>query len=194
MKTELTDGQLLLRPYRAEDTQALYDAVRESIEELALWMPWCHADYAIEESRAFIMSRDEARAKHEDYSFGIFDAQTLRYLGGVGLNHFSSEHGYANLGYWVRTGCTGRGIASAAARLTAHFGFEELGLHRIEIVVAVENTGSRRVAEKTGAMREGVLRKRLLLHGQPVNAVMHSLVAEDLGLASSKRARDLIPD
>ena len=186
MKTELSDGQLLLRPYSAEDTQALYDAVRESIEELTLWMPWCHAGYEIEESRAFIMARDQAWAKGEDYAFGIFDAQTLAYLGGVGLNHFSREHGYANLGYWVRSGCTGRGIASRAARLTARFGLTELGLHRVEIVAAVGNTGSRRVAEKTGAVREGILRKRLLLHGQAVDAVLYSLVAEDLGLPSAQ--------
>ena len=194
MKTELSDGQLLLRPYRIEDIRALYDAVRESIEELTLWMPWCHANYKIEESTTFIMARDEAWARGEDYAFGIFDAQTLAYLGGVGLNHFSREHGYANLGYWVRTSCTGRGIASTAARLTARFGLEELGLHRIEIVAAVGNTGSRRAAEKTGAVREGILRKRLLLHGQPVDAVMYSLVAEDLCAPSTQDKPALIAD
>jgi RimJ/RimL family protein N-acetyltransferase len=180
MKTELSDGQLLLRPYRAEDVQALYDAVRESIEELTRWMTWCHAGYAIDESRAFIMSRDEVRARDEDYRFGIFDARTNAYYGGVGLNHISREYRYANLGYWVRTGSTGRGIASAAARLLARFGLEELGLQRIEIVVAVSNMGSRRMAEKTGAVREGILRKRLVHQDRPVDAVMYSLVAEDL--------------
>src|SRR5215213_800112 len=152
MKMELTDGKILLRPYRAEDVDVLYEAVRESINEISPWMPWCHAGYTIDESRAYIMSRDEARAKEEDYSLGIFDAQTGAYFGGTGLNHFVREYLYANLGYWIRTSCTGRGIASSSTRLVARFGFEELALQRIEIVAAVGNVASQRVAEKAGAV------------------------------------------
>jgi hypothetical protein len=36
------------------------------------------------------------------------------------------------------------------------------------------------VAEEAGAGREGVLRNRLILGGQVHDAVMHSLVPEDL--------------
>jgi ribosomal-protein-serine acetyltransferase len=179
MKTELTDGRILLRPYSAEDIDALYLAVRESLAELSLWMPWAHSDYTKDESSAFIMSRDEARAKEEEYGFGVFDAQTLEYLGGIGINHIIREYRYANLGYWVRTGRTGRGIASGAARLLARFGLEELGLSRIEIVAAVSNLASRRAAEKAGAVLEGILRKRLWLRDQPHDAALYSLVAED---------------
>jgi RimJ/RimL family protein N-acetyltransferase len=63
----------------------------------------------------------------------------------------------AHVGYWVRTGQTGQGIATAAVRLIARFGFEDLGLQRLELLVAVENLASRRVAEKAGARFEGIL-------------------------------------
>lgn len=86
-----------------------------------------------------------------------------------------------NLGYWTRTSCAGRGVATRATRLLARFGFEQLGLQRIEIVAAVGNTFSQKVALKAGATREAILRKRLLIHGQAQDAVMHSLVAEDMG-------------
>jgi ribosomal-protein-serine acetyltransferase len=186
MKTELTDGKILLRPYRAEDVQTLYDAVRESMAEISRWMPWCHPGYSIDESRAYIMSRDEAQAKEEEYGFGIFDARTGAYFGGTGLNHFVRRDLYANLGYWVRTSSTGRGIASSATRLLARFGLEELGLQRIEIVAAVGNVASQRAAEKAGAVREGVLRKRLQLFGKPHDAVIYSLVAEDMEASSGQ--------
>ena len=90
-----------------------------------------------------------------------------------------------NLGYWVRTSATRNGIASKAARLVAQFGFEELGLHRIEIIAAIPNIASQRVAEKIGAVREAVLRKRLLIRDQSQDAVLFSLVPEDLGLPGS---------
>jgi RimJ/RimL family protein N-acetyltransferase len=180
MKTELTDGKILLRPYRAEDVNTLYLAVRESINEISPWLPWCHAGYTIDESRAYVMSRDEAWAKEEEYAFGIFDALSGAYFGGIGLNHFVRDYLYANLGYWVRTSCTGRGVASAATRLLARFGLEEVGLQRIEIVAAAGNVASQRAAEKAGARREGVLRKRLMLYGKPHDAVLYSLIAEDI--------------
>ena len=89
-------------------------------------------------------------------------------------------HNFANLGYWVRSSRVGQGVATAATRLAAQFGFEELKFTRIEIVAATGNVGSLRVAEKAGARREGVLRNRLMLGGKLHDAVMHSLVPEDL--------------
>jgi ribosomal-protein-serine acetyltransferase len=180
MEVELTDGPILIRPYRDEDTSALYEAVRESVAEVSLWLPWCHQNYSIDESREFIGSRESASQGGEWYSFGIFEKHDGAFLGGVGINFINRVHQLANLGYWVRTSATGRGIATMATRLAARFGFEELGLHRIEIVAAVGNVPSQRVAEKAGAKREGVLRKRLLIRGESLDAVLFSLVPEDL--------------
>jgi RimJ/RimL family protein N-acetyltransferase len=64
--------------------------------------------------------------------------------------------------------------------MAARFGFEQLGLQRIEIVAAVANVPSQRVAEKAGARREGILRNRLLIRGESLPAVLFSLVPEDL--------------
>jgi ribosomal-protein-serine acetyltransferase len=76
MTIELSDGQILLRPYRTEDTSAVYEAVRESINEISTWMGWCHPDYAIEETSTFILSREEAWSEDREYTFGIFEAGT----------------------------------------------------------------------------------------------------------------------
>jgi RimJ/RimL family protein N-acetyltransferase len=86
----------------------------------------------------------------------------------------------ANLGYWVRTSRTGEGIATKAAKSALRYGFEKLGLHRIEIVVADDNKPSLRIAEKLGAVREGLLRNRLLIQGTSYDAYMHSLIPEDI--------------
>ena len=180
MKLELIDGPLLIRPYRKEDAGALYEAVRESLSEVSQWLPWCHQNYSIEESTDFIGSRELASQGGEWYSFGVFETDGGRFLGGVGINFINRVHQMANLGYWVRTSACGRGVATAATRLAARFGFEELGLHRIEIVAAVGNVASQRVAEKAGATREGVLRKRLLIRGESLDAVLFSQVPEDL--------------
>jgi ribosomal-protein-serine acetyltransferase len=180
MKTELTDSTISLRPYRLEDAEEIYLAVRESLDELHQWMPWCHPDYSIEESREWLASREDTWNGGTEYGFRIADARTDTYLGGVGLNKISRLHRAANLGYWVRTSAAGRGVATRATRLVARFGFEELNLVRIEIVAAVGNLASQRVAEKVGAVREGVMRSGLLIHGTAHDAVLTSLVAEDI--------------
>jgi RimJ/RimL family protein N-acetyltransferase len=55
-----------------------------------------------------------------------------------------------------------------------------LKLIRIEIVAAVGNLASQRVAEKAGAVREGVMRKALLVRDTAHDAVLTSLIEEDM--------------
>jgi ribosomal-protein-serine acetyltransferase len=95
------------------------------------------------------------------------------------LNHINVEERFANLGYWVRTSRTQQGIATTVVPVIVKFGFDNLNLHRMEIVVAVGNLPSQCVAEKAGAFREGLLRQRLFVDGQIFDAFMFSFVPAD---------------
>lgn len=176
----LTDGRIVIRPCRLDDAAAIYQAVRESISEVSRWAPWCGPDYSISDCTSWLRSRSQAWSDGAEYDFVVLDAAEDTFLGGCGLNQINREHNFANLGYWVRTGRTGRGVATAAVRLIARFGFQELRLSRLEIVAAVANRTSQRVAEKAGAVREGVQRNRHLVRDMLYDAVMFSLVPQDL--------------
>jgi len=176
----LTDGNILLRRYRDADAEPVYWALQESIDEISPWMPWCHEGYSLQESIEWVNTRDEAWRNGIDFDFVITDVKDGSILGGCGLNHIEDNDRLANLGYWVRTSKTGRGIASAATRLLARFALKELKLNRLEIVVAVDNIASQRAAARSGAKREGILRKRTVVRDRIHDAVMFSLVAEDL--------------
>lgn len=173
------DGRLLLRPYELDDADALFEAVDFSRAELAPWMDWCTPDYAIADTRAWLPKHPEAWERKELFGFVILDASDETVLGGCGLNNIIWSYRIANLGYWVRSDRTREGVATAAAVAVARFGLEQLDLRRIEIVVAVGNTASRRVAEKTGARFEGVLRNRIKIGDRSLDAAMHSLIPED---------------
>jgi RimJ/RimL family protein N-acetyltransferase len=176
----LSNKLVLLRAYRPGDCDPLYTAVHESFAELNRWLPWCHSGYTREDSAAWIEARPSAWVSGEEYCFVIADPHSGEMLGGCGLNQFDPARLRCNLGYWVRSSQTGRGIATAATRLLARFGLEALELERIEIVAAVGNTASQRVAEKAGAVREGVARRRLRVHGIQHDAVVYSFVRDDL--------------
>ena len=164
-----------IRPYAPEDAAALWEAARESVGEVHRWLAWCHPQYSVAEAEEWIRSRVALAAEGREYTFAIVGAEG-RFLGACGLNQINRTHRFANLGYWVRTSATRQGVATRAVRQVADFAFGNTDLMRLEIVCAVGNRPSQRVAERAGAVREGVLRHRLLLHGQPVDAVLYSLV------------------
>jgi RimJ/RimL family protein N-acetyltransferase len=176
----LTDGVITLHPYRASDIDSVYEAVRESISELSVWMSWCHPDYSVEETRTWIESQPDKWEEGAEYNFAISYNTGPLYLGGCGLNVIDRGCGIANLGYWVRTSQTNKGIATAATLLLAQFAFNALKLNRVELTIAVDNQASLRVADKAGATREGILRNRVVKYETPSNAVVFSFVPQDL--------------
>lgn len=179
MRTSLSNQPFTIRRYDAVDVPLLFEAARESWAEVSVWLPWCHRDYSMEESLEWVLRSGKQWDDGREFHFGIFHSPSGTFVGGVGLNEFRPEHRLANLGYWVRSPWVGRGVATAAAHLAAQFGFEELLLGRIEILAALGNMRSQRVALKLGALREGVLRNRLVVHGQAHDAVVFSLIGSE---------------
>jgi ribosomal-protein-serine acetyltransferase len=164
-----------VRFYQKEDVEAIHAAALESVAEVYPWMAWCHARYTLDEAREWVMLQIELARQRRAFEFVIV-GDGGRLLGGCGINQINAMNRFANLGYWVRTSAAGRGVAPAAVREVAAYAFRATDLNRLEIVVAIGNTRSQRVAEKVGALREGVLRSRVLLPTGPSDAVMFSLV------------------
>ena len=169
-------GKFELLPVYSECVTDLFEAIVESKDHVSLWMPWCHPDYSVDEARRWVDSRSEAWAQGKEYSFLIIDSRSKKIVGGCELNHLHETYLFANLGYWVRTSRTREGAATEATLLLSEFGFCVLNLVRIEIVIAVGNVASERVAEKAGAFREGILRNRLIHRGEVKDAYMFSLL------------------
>ncbi len=161
------------------DAGRLAEAVDESRAELSRWMDWCTPGYDVTHAREWLAEQQRLHAAREGFEFVIEDSQG-GLLGACGLNQLNGLHRFANLGYWVRTSATGRGVATAAVRRVARWAFEHTDLERLEIVVLEDNLASRRVAEKAGALREGILRCRLRHQGRSHDAVMYALVRGSL--------------
>jgi RimJ/RimL family protein N-acetyltransferase len=179
-KVQLTDGSITLRPYRLSDAEPLYEVVRESLPELLPWMPWAYPDYSLKDSRKWIESCARTWAKGKEYNFVIIDSKDGSLLGGCGLNQVRRRARFANLGYWVSSKYTGQGVATASALLVARFGFDELGFNRIEIGAAASNAASLRVAEKIGASREGIQKRKITFRDKVYDRQVFSLTPKDL--------------
>ncbi|KAL8481690.1 hypothetical protein ACS0TY_027998 [Phlomoides rotata] len=86
----------------------------------------------------------------------------------------------AELGYVVAYEHWGKGIATQAVKMVANVIFDEWPhLQRLEAFVDVDNEGSQRVLEKSGFVREGVLRKYVIVKGKCRDMMVFSLLSTD---------------
>ncbi|MGZ0078283.1 GNAT family N-acetyltransferase [Methylomonas sp. YC3] len=170
----------IVRRLELSDAGAFYSAVRESIDELVYWMPWCSKDYTPLDAENWIKTTMQLWEADAEYPLGIFDAVSGAVIGGTGVNHINRAYRIGNIGYWVSSRHTGQGVARFAAHHSALLGFSQLGLTRLEIVVLTHNKASQRVAESLGAKLECEARNRLYFQGKPHNALVYSLVPGDL--------------
>jgi ribosomal-protein-serine acetyltransferase len=166
------------------DAEAVFEAVRESIEPLHRWMDWCSLDFGVEHALSWITAQREARSSGNAFEFVIVEDD--RVLGACGINGVVGH--IANLGYWVRLSATRRGIATSAVGMVADWAFAHTDVQRLEIVVAEDNAASLGVAARVGAIREGLLRGRLRIHGTLHDAVMHSILRSSWPSAAGDRS------
>jgi len=121
-------------------------------------------------------------SQREPERFGrlVIEADGER-AGAMGFEERSEVHRIAQLGgLAVHPGFRGRGIADEAARLLQHYLLIELGFHRLELACYGFNDRAIRHSERVGFVREGVKRKAYRRHGEWQDAVLFSLLREDL--------------
>ena len=170
----LTGARVRLRPWRADDVGAVLAACQDP--EIQRWTE-VPVPYRREHAAAFIGEIAEATgvAGGRQFAVEVLDGGAL--AGAMTL--FPPRDGVGVAGYWTVAEHRGRGYTGEALRLLAAWGFDDLGLRRIELVVDPANAGSRRVAESAGFLAEGVLRQRSIHRGEPVDDVIYGLLATD---------------
>ncbi len=89
------------------------------------------------------------------------------------------EHGLAEVGYALSTLYQSRGLMTDAVNQLLGDLFANTLLERVEARCAIENTGSQRVLEKNGFLREGLLKGYFKLRGKRVDNYLYALLRED---------------
>jgi RimJ/RimL family protein N-acetyltransferase len=149
---ELTDGTILLRPFRPEDAEA---HLAGEDDEQVRWLSGGRA--TLSGVRAWIEASQ--RADGSVFTFAIVNAQT-RAL--VGMVEARTDHeaiaglseGDANISYGLYPIARGQGYASRAVALVMDF-LQSRGLRQAVIRVDPRNTSSARVAQRLGYQHIG---------------------------------------
>ena len=100
-------------------------------------------------------------------------------VGGIGVRLREGVYAKtAEIGYWLGEPFWGRGLMSEVVAAVAPYAMQRYGLVRLEAPVFAWNPASMRVLEKSGFVREGVLRKSAFKDGHVIDTVVYSRVKE----------------
>ena len=79
------------------------------------------------------------------------------FYGAGGLNNLSKEHKKAEIGFWLLTEFWGKGIMTEVMPIICNYGFDNLGLHRIEGLVETDNLNCKNAMKKLDFVHEGTM-------------------------------------
>jgi RimJ/RimL family protein N-acetyltransferase len=168
-KPPLSDGIITLRPFNADDLEPV---------ERALADPEIGRRFGKSKLTAveFIAGKQRGWSQGDAAAFAVCDVHST-FVGQVFVE--PGEARTAEIGYWVLPEGRGRGHAVRAVRLASRWALAELGVARLELWTETNNVRSQHVAERSGFIREGVLRSFREVEGRRFDAILYSLLPSD---------------
>lgn len=164
---ELIGSLVVLRPPRWRDYDKWHRVRLQSADVLRAREPQWPAD-ALSRRHYRRYVREYRLAARYDLGFGFFvwKHASNELMGAVHLSQI--RRGAAQmgtLGYWLGTEYHGQGYMQEAVGLVCDFGFEKLGLNRIEAACMLDNVASQRVLTANGFGHEGRAKNYLQING-----------------------------
>lgn len=154
--------RLLIRPPQMGDGITLNEAVIESFETLSQFMDWAKEKPTVEDSeeQVRLCAANWLLKKSEEpwLQLLIFSRENNRLIGATSFHHIMWEVPSAETGYWVRVACERRGYMTEALNAIAQYAFKEMKVKRLGITCDVNNTRSKKLAERLGFVLEGKLK------------------------------------
>lgn len=151
---EFHTERLTIRSPRPGDGPELCRAMNETFDQLKPWMPWAQARPTELEAEHNVRLAHLAFLQRKELRMHLYLKGTETLVGSSGFHNIDWQIPMFEVGYWCRTGYTGRGYITEAVRALTAFAFDILGAKRVQICLDTTNEASRRVAERVGYVFE----------------------------------------
>ena len=159
---QLETERLVLRPMRVSDAPDMFEyAKSEEVTRYLLWRP--HEN--IGHTRSYLEYLGGRYRIGMHYEWAVILKSENRMIGTCGFASVDCPNNKAEIGYVLNPRYRGQGLMPEAVLRVMRFGFEMMGLHRIEARYMIGNDASRRVMDKVGMTFEGVARDGMLVKG-----------------------------
>jgi len=175
----LYDECIEFRLLSPKDSKLILQGITESLEQLERFMSWSHHKMDYEQACRIYAGFQAQAFKGEGLNIGGFDTKTGELLCVASLVPGSHLNAKAfELGYWVNSKHTGKGIGTNAARIMVVLAFNHYAADRVSVVCNTENFASLAVIRKCGFVYEGNLRNYLCKPTKEMLAAGYSSVRE----------------
>ncbi len=164
-----------LRELRLSDAPALLDLLGAS--EVAQFIS--PPPTTVEGFERFINWAQQEQQAGRYICFAVVPEGMSTAVGIFQVRQLEPRFGTAEWGFALGRAFWGTGVFVASARLVVDFAFETIGVHRLEARAAVANGRGNGALAKMGAVKEGLLRRSFLRHGQYHDQTLWSIVRED---------------
>ncbi len=173
------DEEVSLRMFNEDDAEEFYNLTISSKEYLREWLGWLDYVESVEDTAQNIKSRLQEYIENRGYPKSFAIIYRGKIVGTIGFNDINRASKIGEVGYWLAEQFQGNGIMTKALNALIDYGFEELGLNRIQIKVAVENKKSRAQPERLGFTQEGIIRQAEWLYDHYVDHVLYGLLVNE---------------
>ena len=150
--------RLTIRVPRPGDGAEINAAVRETFDDLKVWMPWAQQMPTLEESESFVRRAQCDFLAREELTLFLFLKGTNTMVGSSGLHRINWNIPKFEIGYWCRKRFQGQAYITESTETITKFAFETLGAKRVEIRCDSKNVRSRRIPDRLGFKLEGTFR------------------------------------
>jgi ribosomal-protein-serine acetyltransferase len=171
------DPSLVLRTIEESDAAPIFMLVDANRRHLGSWLQFVHATQSEADTLAFI--RSVAARDREGGGCALVIEESGVPCGVIGLDPIEQNHQHASIGYWLVQSAQGRGVMTRALGAVVRHAFDDLGLHRLALYAAVDNTRSRAVARRLGFQEEGIHRQSEKNLDRFLDMVSYSLLRSD---------------
>ena len=172
LKTE----RLILRPMRMRDAEDLFAYAKDpEVSRHVLW----DAHRSIRDSRQFLRAAIRQYRRGLPGSFAITLRDSGRMIGTIGFMWINTDYKSAEVGYSLSRDYWNKGIMTEALREVIRFGFEDLGLNRIEAQHETDNPASGKVMQKAGMTFEGIHRQASKNNTGVCDIAIYAILAKD---------------
>ncbi len=179
LKTE----RLILRPMRVGDAADMFDyAHREDVTTYLLWSPHQSISYTREYLK-YIETRYDAG---DFYDWAVIERASGKMIGTCGFTRIDIPNNSGEIGYVLNPEFHGKGYGTEAASEALSFGFDVIGLHRIEAKFMEGNDASLHVMDKLGMTFEGLRKESMLVKGKYRTIGICAILADDYRKLSDK--------
>lgn len=152
-RTVIKTERLLLRPIVERDINAVFEGLSDPEVIRYYGVSYKTLEDTEEQMRFFASLEEEGTG----IWWAICSLENNEFYGAGGLNSIRSEHQKAEIGFWLLKEFWRKGIMTEALPAICRYGFEQLGLHRIEGYVESENVRCKLAMNKLGFVHEGTM-------------------------------------